>query len=287
MRPATVILLAVVTTAALADEIPVRKDGDFLPPEHFLNPESAPATKVLLVGTWHFAYPGLDAHVTEESNRVDVLSDKRQAEMSQVLGYLERFEPDTIALECPRNSDYGERYQRFLDGKLEEQRDERYQIGFRLAKRIGLEEIHCTDAGSFAEDHEQTIRDLGAIPEAYDFQSDDEMRQRYDRWSEYRDRLAKNATLLEGLRYMNRDDVLDAGYGAYLVGDFKLGEHGGADALSLYWYNRNLRIFRNIQQLADQGRERILVLFGAGHVQILKDLVESSPEYERVPFEGL
>lgn len=63
--------------------------------------------------------------------------------------------------------------------------------------------------------------------------------------------------------------------------------HGGADALSLYWYNRNLRIFCNIQQLADQEGERIPVLFGAGHVQILEELVDSSPEHEHVPFWAL
>lgn len=49
MRRMIAILLAVVTALAHADETPVRKDGDFLPPEHFLNPEGVPATKGLLV----------------------------------------------------------------------------------------------------------------------------------------------------------------------------------------------------------------------------------------------
>lgn len=283
----TVLLLVFVTAAAMSQGSSLRQDGDFLPPEHFLNPDGERATPVLLVGTWHFEYPGLDAHVTGESDRVDVLSAERQAEMEELLDYLERFEPDTVALECRDDADWDERYQRFLDGELEVQRDERYQIGFRLAERMGLEEVHCTDAHSFFDDYDETITELGAFPEAYDFRSDDPMSQRYERWSKYRDRVVKNTTLLEGLRYTNRDDVLDAGYGAYLVGDFKLGEHGGADALALYWYNRNLRIFRNIQQLAEGGGERILVLFGSGHMQILKRLVDSSPEYERVTFGGL
>ena len=53
------------------------------------------------------------------------------------------------------------------------------------------------------------------------------------------------------------------------------------------WYNRNLRIFRNIQQLANKGHQRILALFGAGHVQILNRLAESSPEFERIQFGDL
>jgi len=39
--------------------------------------------------------------------------------------------------------------------------------------------------------------------------------------------------------------------------------------------------------LADEGHERILVLFGSGHMQILKDLAESSPAFERVRFGDL
>lgn len=278
------VLLPALGTAAAAQETPLKQDGEYLPPSHFLNPDGKPDTKMLLVGTWHFDYPGLDAHVTDDDKRVDVLSDKRQAEMAEVLDHLAGFEPDAIALECDRGSDYAERYHRFLAGELEEERDERYQIGFRLARRFELDDVHCVDAGSFAEDHMKKLRAMEAIPEEYDFESDDEMSQRYRRWLEFKDRLVKEATLLEGLAYSNREDVLDAGYGAYLVGDFKLGEHGGADALALHWYNRNLRIFRNIQSLAERGHERILVLFGSGHMQILKDLADSSPEFERVRF---
>lgn len=290
MRRLTWILLTTllpVFAAAAEQAVPEKRDGEYLSPAHILNPEGEPSTKVLLSGTWHFSYPGLDAHVTEDAERVDVLSDKRQAEMKELLDYLARFKPDAIALECDKGSDFPEIYRQFLSGELKEKRDERYQIGFRLAKRMGLNEIHCVDAESFAGDHKKKLDAMGAFPEEYDFKSDDEMTRRYMQWYEYKDRVAKDATLLQGLAYMNREDVLDAGYGAYLVGDFKLGDHAGADALALYWYNRNLRIFRNIQQLAGKGHERIFTLFGAGHVQILKRLVDSSPEFERVPFGDL
>lgn len=282
-----IILLPVLAVAASQEEAPLKQDGEYLPPAHFLNPDGEAGTEVLLVGTWHFAYPGLDAHVAEEDKRVDVLSDQRQAEMVKLLDYLARFEPDAIALECDKDSDFAESYRQFRSGELEDKRDERYQIGFRLARRMGLDEIHCVDAESFATDHMDKLKAMEAVPEAYDFKSDDEMSRRYKRWYDYKDRVAKDATLLEGLLYTNREDVLDRGFGAYLVGDFKLGDHGGADALALHWYNRNLRIFRNIQQLDEQGYERILTLFGSGHVQILKRLVDSSPEFERVPFGNL
>ncbi|MBK8492832.1 MAG: hypothetical protein IPL49_18595 [Saprospirales bacterium] len=55
----------------------------------------------------------------------------------------------------------------------------------------------------------------------------------------------------------------------------------------MFWFNRNLLIFRNIQQIGHDGDDRILVLFGTGHVGVLKWLIESSAEYDLVEFGGL
>ena len=40
------------------------------------------------------------------------------------------------------------------------------------------------------------------------------------------------------------------------------------------WYERNLKIFSNLQRLAAQ-KERVFLLFGAGHLRILRDLVQA------------
>lgn len=38
------------------------------------------------------------------------------------------------------------------------------------------------------------------------------------------------------------------------------------------WYRRNLKIFHNLQRLAAT-HSKIFVLFGSGHLHILKDLI--------------
>jgi hypothetical protein len=48
------------------------------------------------------------------------------------------------------------------------------------------------------------------------------------------------------------------------------------------WYNRNLRIFRNLQRITDGPDERLLLLIGGGHVPILRHCAQASPEYELV-----
>ncbi|PZU14969.1 MAG: hypothetical protein DI622_12920, partial [Chryseobacterium sp.] len=76
-------------------------------------------------------------------------------------------------------------------------------------------------------------------------------------------------------------------YGAYLNGDFKLREHDGADMLALYWYNRNLRMFRNIQNIPHNSEDRILVVVGNGHASVLRQLFTSSPEFDYIEFDSL
>lgn len=58
-------------------------------------------------------------------------------------------------------------------------------------------------------------------------------------------------------------------------------DYPGADGLSGWWYNRNLRIFANIRRLIEPG-DRVLVLIGAGHVPILRHAVQASPELKLV-----
>jgi hypothetical protein len=43
------------------------------------------------------------------------------------------------------------------------------------------------------------------------------------------------------------------------------------------WFRRNIRIYSNIEQLIDSPRERVLVVFGAGHLGWLRQNFASDP----------
>lgn len=78
-------------------------------------------------------------------------------------------------------------------------------------------------------------------------------------------------TVLETLLYMNADAkvVEDVGY---YYREAHLGEPGdwaGAD-LPADWYRRNIRIFSNVVRLVDSPNERVLVIFGNGHLGWLR-----------------
>lgn len=249
---------------------------------------------VFMVGSFHFEYYNLDAHVTDKNLQVDIKSPGKQAELKQLLDYIAAFKPTKIAVEAGSNTGYlMKRYRDYIRGSYELKKDEREQIGFRLLEKFNLDTIYGVDdqelVSSFSELKDSNVIQpiIDSIFKDWDFRSNDTLSNLYKAWYSYDDRLAKELPLLSYFRYLNSDKALTRGYGAYLIGDFKLGNTRGADALALHWYSRNLRIFRHIQQITTSPDDRILVLFGAGHIQILKQLFESSPEYKLIKFNDL
>ena len=284
-RKPIVLLLALLTHASIAQHLP---DPDSI----LVGDRQLP--NVLLVGTFHFEYYDLDAHVTDKEKRVNVMEPRRQQEMEELVGYIARFKPTAIAVEAGPNTDLLlKRFRHYKDSDSLVHVDEIAQIGFRLMDRFALDTLYGVDAPALVEDlwdHRDSanLRPLmDSLYADWDFVNDDATSQRYAAlYNSFDDHHVKNS-LLDAFHYQNSDKALDRDYGAYLSGDFKLGKYRGADALALHWYSRNLRIFRNIQELPLKPADRLLVLFGAGHVAILKQLFTCSPEYELVKFGDL
>ena len=249
--------------------------------------------QVLLVGSFHFSYPGLDAHKTDEEKKINIFSEKRQKEVEELVDYIAKFKPTMIAVEAGRNTGYlMRRYERWKAGTKPMKANEIDQITFRLIDRLGLDTLYGTDAYSTIYDMQNGSDStffLQYFNKIYNTDSEvnDPIRDQYFKWYDYMDGLTLNSTLLEYFHYLNSPKVLDRGYGAYLTGDFKEEDNKGTDILSLYWYNRNLRIFRNIQKLNASPDDRIMILFGAGHMQILNHLFRCSPEFDVVQFSDL
>ncbi|MEM8586019.1 MAG: DUF5694 domain-containing protein [Bacteroidota bacterium] len=248
--------------------------------------------QVMLMGTFHFDYPNLDAHVTDESNQVNVNDEKRAQELRELLDYVARFQPTKIVVERWPESNTDDYYQSYLAGDFELRRSEVYQIGFRLAKRFGHEHIYPCDAAtletslSYHPDSAVLHPILDSIYQDWDFSGDSKYDTRYSSLYDFEDEMLANVSLLEFFLYENSPHRIRRGHGAYLVGDFELGYQRGADALALHWYSRNLRIFRNIQRISEPN-DRVLVIFGAGHLGILRQQFESTPEFELIEFGSL
>ncbi|MFN8344265.1 MAG: DUF5694 domain-containing protein [Spirosomataceae bacterium] len=245
--------------------------------------------KVLVVGTFHFHYPGLDAFKSEDKNKIDVLKEPKKTEVTELVNYIKKFKPTKIAIEAFPEWQANERFKKYKKGEYRGERDERYQLAMRIADEMQLDSIYSIDAHSMDEDLAKIDSNyIARLSKDYDFfKSEDKYLQYYINLLNYYDRLPATTPLLDYFKYINSRESHQLGFGAYLIGDYKLDNARGADLLSIWWYNRNLRIFRKLQEITAGSKDRILVVFGNGHASILRQLLESSPEYEFVEFDSL
>lgn len=249
--------------------------------------------QVLVVGTFHFNYPGLDAHKVSEENKMDILSTQRQKEVRELVDHIKKFKPTKIAVEIPITSSTlakknNDDFRAFKKGEYTLKRDEGDQLAYRIAKEMNLDTIYGIDANTLT--HDIAERDSLFVMEMwkdYDWKNDSETSQIINKVYEYGDKIDAETTLMENFTHMNSRDTHNFMYGTYLTGDFKLDNYRGSDVLASYWYSRNLRIFRNIQKITEGPEDRILVVFGNAHAAILRNLIECSPEYEFIEFDSL
>jgi hypothetical protein len=257
------------------------------PSDYFKNPK----TKVLVVGSFHFDYPNLDANKTNTEDQIDVLSPKTSHEVTELVEYIKRFKPTKIAIEAWPSWNANEKLKEYNDGKHRDKRDERYQLAMRIARELKIKELFSIDAESIWDDLQKQFGKsdstfFNTLSKEYDFRSDDAISQQFN--SFFKSSEPKNfKSLLDTFIYMNSKESHQYGYGAYLSGDFKLREYDGADMLALYWYSRNLRMFRNIQNIPHNNEDRILVIAGNGHAAVLRQLFTYSAEYDFIEFSSL
>lgn len=233
----------------------------------------APArAEVLVLGVYHMANPGHDIH---NMHADDVLAPKRQAEIAQVIETLKKFGPTKVAIEA----DVGEeripkRYTDYLAGKYELTRNEIDQIGLRLAKELGHKTVYPVDAdGDFP--FQRVIDYAKASGRSKQLEAiEDEVGAMVKAQDAY---LASHS-VLDTLLYMNADEKVAQDVGFYYR-EAKFGEPedwAGADLVS-EWFRRNMRIYSNVVQLVDSAGERIVVIFGAGHLGWLRHDFASNP----------
>lgn len=229
-------------------------------------PELEPAN-VLVLGVYHFANPGLDVVRTEVA---DVLSVEKQAEIRAVVDAVAAFRPTRITVEhAPAAADrLDSLYHAYRSGSHELGRNETEQLGFRLAAMLGHDRV-------FPIDHRGEFP-FGAVMEyaqEHDLAFVAFVQQEIQRISEEANRQQRELAIGEILRMANDPAKLANDHAAYVrfarvgAGD----SYVGADLLSK-WYDRNIRIFTNLQRVAEPG-ERVLVIIGAGHAPILRELI--------------
>lgn len=245
-------------------------------------------TQVLVVGTFHFDYPGLDDLKTGESDKIDVLKEPKKSEVTELVAYIKKFKPTKIAIEAFPGYGWNQKFKEYKEGKHRNQRGERYQLAMRIALENGLDTLYTVDAASLKNDlYERDSLLLNSFTDKIDWNTEDPYWDYAEEYFEYKTAQIKNTPLLEYFKHQNTREAHNANLGLYLTGGFASGDGQGADHFSIWWYNRNARIFANIINITEHTEDRILVIFGNGHAAILRQLFEASPQYDYIEFDSL
>lgn len=149
--------------------------------------------------------------------------------------------------------------------------NETIQIGFRIAKQMRCADVYAIDDdsemdGTVFEDPSPALRE--AMERLWEFE-----------------RQEKTDTIIEHIRCLNRVEWSRRNHVAYMRAN-EIEQNGdclGAKAVA-QWYARNLMIFSNLQRLATH-HKRIFVVYGAGHLQILRDLIRADDRLRLVDTE--
>lgn len=217
------------------------QNTETIDPDHFLV-KGKMLPKVLLVGSWHFNYPGLDAYVTDDNNRVNIYSEKRQKELIELLDYIALFKPTKVLVESgPITSYLRHNFNEWKAGRENLMAAERSQIGMRLVERFKLDSIYGVDDWPLIMDlHYDSLLSnipyLDSIYKRHYFGGNDSIHIKYTEFYTYQDKFEFENTLLESFKYLNSDKVISRSFGAYIAGgQFISDGKEGPDALSMFW----------------------------------------------------
>lgn len=242
-------------------------------------------TKILLIGTIHFETPHKDQF---ELKVDDFFSPKRQSELEDLTNVLSQTKATKVMIERPfenqRSSD--SLYNLYLTNHYKLTVSEREQIGFRLAKKLKLNQVNCIDKfygmthdslmAATAKENNQLylLKDLGTEANG--------MIKDYDN-------KVKNGTITEVLKHLNKPEELKRNLSLYLKILAKIGagkNYAGAEYVS-DWYLRNLAIYSNIINQVEPSDKYVILIFGQGHIPILKHFLENNDNFDVVELKNV
>ncbi len=256
------LLILFVSGISVAQDTPSRMPADRL--------GEPPMAEVLVLGTYHMANPGRDIFNMEAD---DVLTPKRQAEIRELIDVLGRFRPTKIAIEADSDSPRIEQYQDYLEGKYELSRNESDQIGFRLGKELNLPKIYGIDA-----DGDFPFLAVQDYAKAHGREKElDSLMAQVDKTVQDENEFLKSHSILQMLLQMNSRESVHRNLAGYaLLAHFGEEYNYPGARLLTEWYQRNMRIHTHLLNIIESG-DRVLVIFGAGHLGLLRQAVQADP----------
>jgi len=243
-----------------------------------------PQTKIMTLGVFHFAYPNLDAVKAVDKDKISVLEEPYQSEIIAISRAISDFNPTIIAVEwTPDNQPVIDSlYLQYKADRFALGKNEIHQLGFRIGKHLNLDKIYYVDDwGRHYENIDAIFNDSVRLSKFEDYYL-----HSGDTIYGLSDFAGKVNSIIDELYERNRPEYIKERLAVYLLHPFKYeeqpGDFTGVDFESGRWYNRNLRILRNIQRIQYNSEDRILFIIGSEHLNLLNLFFDTSREFELI-----
>ena len=232
-------------------------------------------TEILLLGSFHFLESSIDFYSSEIQNELDLITRK-----------LLKFNPAVIAVEAAAKAqEYIDKSYEIFDlmdlqdrNKMQNEtlgeiymfgqkypityNNESIQIGYRLGKMLAHSKVYAIDDDTILNMDVMYNKPPSSLKEAMNALHADMNKH-------------MNDTIVDMYKYYSSEEWSKLNHSIYIQANMiSAGNNYAGAEMVTKWYERNLKIFSNIQRLADTYR-RIFIIYGAGHLKILRDLINA------------
>ena len=242
--------------------------------------------KVYLLGTFHFA---------QTDSTYDVLDKHHQKSLNRLAAIIARQKPEKIFVERQPEFEFKNKqdslYKAYVNGAEINNRNEIFQLGFRVAKILGHKKVYqCDNPGMYGKYYrpmKKYAKENGQMDVlkgtakgtviGYDDLVDE-------------DSVMNNSTLLEYIQWINSEFVLKTSHAFYTVNCPQISSRDfynyddddtmiGADLMA-EWYRRNIMIYTKMINQLDYAENAIFLLMGSDHIPVIASFFESNPYFK-------
>ena len=242
-------------------------------------------TEVLLVGTSHWNNYKKAGFDVAQTNEIDILSATYQKDLNDIANKIAAFKPDKIFVE--RTLDY----QPKLDSLLNlykttkwgtDKRNEIYQLGFRVAKTLKQDRVYGIDFRNTQFPYDSLMKAMELAKQTTLISSFNADIKHYE--SNYNTLVSEQRSLKDILYFLNDDKQRQLDLSWYLEGANKGGDLNSTvgSFLASEWIKRNIYSYGLIQKYTQSKDKRIMILMGASHIAVLKQLISVNTEWKTV-----
>lgn len=254
--------------------------------------------QVYLLGVYHMG--GTSDALGVDLKKDNILGPQRQQDLDLLLNRLAKSNVEKIYVESfPERQVYWDSINTLhYTGKPVGSKNEIYQIGIKLAGRLGIRQgVKCVDwnqdRGKYVSDKyfkEYSLK-MNLHIDSLEINEDEEY-SAYDRnvlheLDDFNHKIPQ-MDLLSVFRRMNSEEYLHKFFYVNVTTFLDKNTNG----LGAFWYQynmvRNANIYSNIiKDILNDRPQKVLVIYGAGHIQALKDMFKAHPAIEVVEISTL